>query len=55
MAKINWKTIGLLTTIAGAGLSLLSSMADENMMKETIRKEVEEEFARRDKEDEEES
>lgn len=55
MAKFNWKAIGLITTIAGAGLSLLSSMAEEKTRNEIIRKEIEEEFARRDKENEEES
>lgn len=55
MAKFNWKAVGLIATIAGAGLSLVSSMADEKTRADLIKKEIEEEFARRDKEKEEES
>lgn len=56
MAKVNWKLVGILTTIAGAGLSLVSGMAEDKKMEATIEDKVEEALARREEnEDEEES
>lgn len=53
--NINWKFIGVLTTIAGAGLSLVSSLVEDKKMDETIELKVKEALAEgnEDKEEEE--
>lgn len=45
---MNWKLIGVLSTIAGGVLTLISSKADEEKMKEEVRKEVETQLSLRD-------
>lgn len=58
MAKINWKTIGVLTTIAGGVLALISNTVEDKKMEETIKNEVDKALAERlgnEEDDEEES
>lgn len=38
--KINWKLVGTITTVAGAALSLLSSIAEGKKTELTIKEEV---------------
>lgn len=45
---MNWKLIGVLSTITGGVLTLISSKADEEKMKEEVRKEVETQLSLRD-------
>lgn len=45
--KPNWKLIGMLATIAGAGLSLVSSKVEEEKMREEVRRTVDEVLAER--------
>lgn len=40
--KVNWKLVGLLATIASAGLSLITSKVDDKKMNETIEEKVRE-------------
>jgi len=40
--KINWKTIGLMSTIVGGALTLLSNIADDKKMEETVEEKVQE-------------
>lgn len=49
------KTIGLLVTVAGVGVNLLSEWVDEKKMDEKIEEKVNEALAVRDREDGEES
>lgn len=42
---MNWKIIGMLATVAGGVLTLISNKADEEKMKEEIRKEVKEQLS----------
>lgn len=50
--KLNWKLIGMLATVAGAGLSLVSSKVEEEKMKAEVRKTVDEVLAERENEEE---
>ena len=43
--KINWKLVGTLTTVAGAVLSLVSSVAEGKKTELTIKEEVAEAVA----------
>lgn len=49
---LNWKLIGVLATIAGAGLSLVSSKVEEEKMKAEVKRTVEEALAEREEESE---
>lgn len=49
------KIIGLIATVAGVGVNLLSEWVDEKKMDEKIEEKVNEALAVRDREDEEES
>lgn len=51
---MNWKRIGLLATIAGAGLTLLSSIADEKKQEAYIDEKIDERLALRDGKEEDE-
>lgn len=42
---MNWKVIGMLATLAGGVLTLVSNKADEEKMKEEIRKEVDKQLS----------
>lgn len=50
--KPNWKTIGILTTIAGGILTVLSNIADDRKMEETIEEKLNEKLAERENEEE---
>ena len=50
--KPNWKVIGILTTIAGGVLTLVSNKVEEEKMKAEVRKTVDEVLAERDNEEE---
>lgn len=50
--KPNWKVIGILATIAGGVLSLISNKVEEEKMKVEVRKTVDEVLAERDNEEE---
>lgn len=50
--KLNWKLIGVLATIAGGALTLISNRAEEERMKAEVRKTVDEVLAERDEEEE---
>lgn len=51
--KLNWKAIGIIASVAGGVLSLLSSIADEKKMEETVDEKVR--LALEEREEEEES
>jgi hypothetical protein len=42
MAKINWKAIGLLTTVFGAIVSIATGIVEDKKMEETIDKKLDE-------------
>lgn len=48
----NWKLIGFLATVAGAGLTLVTSRAEEERMKEEVKKAVDDALAEREEEEE---
>ena len=50
--KPNWKAIGVMATIAGGILTLLSNIADDKKMEETIKEEVNKALAERENEEE---
>lgn len=47
---VNWKIIGIITTVAGAGLSMLSSVVEDKKMEKTIEDKVREALSREDEE-----
>lgn len=49
---MNWKTIGVIATIAGAGLSLISNIVDDKKMEETIEEKVNEALAKKEEKEE---
>lgn len=49
---MNWKAIGVIATIAGAGLSLISNIVDDKKMEETIEEKVNEALAKRENKEE---
>lgn len=51
MAKMNWKTLGILATIAGGVLTIASGMIDDKKRSEEIREEVRNEIARQNEEE----
>lgn len=53
--KINWKVIGMLTTVVGAGLSLVTNLVEDKKMDETIDRKVREALAEGKENEEEES
>ena len=53
--RLNWKWIGLAATVGGGLLTLLNSLAEEKKMEETIEEKVNEAFALREVNNEEES
>lgn len=50
--KPNWKIIGVLATVAGAGLTLLSNFVEEKQRDEVIREEVRKALAEESNEEE---
>ena len=50
--KPNWKVIGILATIVGGVLTLVSNKVEEEKMKAEVRKTVDEVLAERDNEEE---
>lgn len=46
MAKFNWKVLGIVATIAGGVLSIVSGIIDDKKRSEEIRNEVKNELAR---------
>lgn len=48
----NWKLIGVLATIAGGALTLVTSKVEEEKMKDQVRKTVDEVLAERENEEE---
>lgn len=52
MALKNWKLIGMLVTVLGAGLSVASGIIEDKKMEETIEEKVDEALARRSEEEE---
>lgn len=47
MKKPNWKLIGILATVAGAGLSLITSIAEDKKMERTVEEKVDEALSKR--------
>lgn len=49
---LNWKLIGTIATIVGAGVSLISSIADDKKMEETVDRKLNEALAKKEEESE---
>ena len=47
MAKVNWKTLGVVATIFGGILTIAADLANEKKTSEEIKDEVRNEFDRR--------
>lgn len=50
MKKLNWTVLGLIATIAGAGISVVSAIADDKKTEEMVEEKIDEALAKRDEE-----
>ena len=50
MKKMNWTILGLIATIAGAGISVVASIVDDKKTEEMIEEKIDEALAKRSEE-----
>lgn len=48
---VNWKAIGMITTVIGAGLSLVTNLVEDRKMEDTIEQKVKEALANENEEE----
>lgn len=51
MFNVNWKALGTITAVLGAGLTLVTSVVEDKKMEQTIEDKVDEALAKRDGEE----